>query len=401
MISIVIAVSVLILDGKIFIGKLFFVKSVFLRVVLPVILILPLSCGALPQAPARSETSSASGVTEEIARSRMNAIVVAAQNVSPTVVSVVVTQSRLVSYDPFDVFGFDDFFRDFFPRHTFRQEIKSMGSGVIVDSRGYVVTNAHVVSNATQISVTLPDNRRFDADLVAVDQDRDLALLKISGTNLPVATLGNSDDLMIGEWAIAIGNPFGFLIEDAQPTVTVGVISAVHRDIKSGRGNAVYTDMIQTDAAINPGNSGGALVNALGEVIGINTFIFSHAGGSEGVGFARPINEVKRFINEALGIASTEYEKFTTRIGAVVADINPALRAQFGIVDKKGVVVVEVKVNSVAERLGLMAGDVIMMSNGKMVNSARAFKERFDRQLNQIDLVIDRQGQQLRVIYRL
>ncbi|NPV14801.1 trypsin-like serine protease [candidate division WOR-3 bacterium] len=376
-------------------------KSLAFRIVLLVGLIFPVSCGALPQAPTGNQKVSPATVQEDVTRSRVNAIVVAARNVSPAVVSVVVTQTRVVSYEPFDIFGFDDFFRDFFPRHTFRQEIKSMGSGVIVDQKGYIVTNAHVVTNATRIKVTLPDNRSFDAELVALDPDRDLALLKIPGENLPVATLGNSDELMTGEWAIAIGNPFGFLIEDAQPTVTVGVISALHRDIKSGRGDAVYTDMIQTDAAINPGNSGGPLVNALGEVIGINTFIFSHAGGSEGVGFARPINEVKRFINEALGQASADYEKFSTKIGAVVADINPALRTRFGIAHKKGVVVVEVKGNSIAEKIGLMPGDVILLSNGKVVDGARTFKERLERRLNFIDLVIDRKGEQLRVLYQL
>ncbi len=375
-------------------------NRVYSKFVLLVGLIFPVSCGALPQAPVEGQMVSRTAVQEDVSRSRVNAIVLAAQNVSPAVVSVVVTQTRVVSYEPFGIFGFDDFFRDFFPRHTFRQEIKSMGSGVIVDQRGYIVTNAHVVNNATRIKVTLPDNRSFEAELVAVDLDRDLALLKIPGGNLPVATLGNSDDLMIGEWAIAIGNPFGFLMEDAQPTVTVGVISALHRDIKSGRGNAVYTDMIQTDAAINPGNSGGPLVNALGEVIGINTFIFSHAGGSEGVGFARPINEVKRFIDEALGQASSDYEKFATRIGAVVADINPALRTRFGIAHKKGVVVVEVKSNSIAEKIGLMPGDVILLSNGKVVDGARSWKERIDRQGRFIDLVIDRQGEQLRVLYQ-
>lgn len=376
-------------------------KSVYLITFLLVGLLCPVSCNALPQAPTGKQKILASTVQEDVVRSRMNAIVLAAQMVSPAVVSVVVTQTRVVSYDPFDLFGFDDFFRDFFPRHAFRQEVKSMGSGVIVDPKGYVVTNAHVLSNATQIKVTLPDNRGFNAELVALDHDRDLALLKIPGENLPVAVLGNSDDLLIGEWAIAIGNPFGFLIEDAQPTVTVGVISALHRDIKAGRGNAVYTDMIQTDAAINPGNSGGPLVNALGEVIGINTFIFSHAGGSEGVGFARPINEVKRFINEALGQASGDYEKFSTWIGAVVADINPTLRIRLGITHKKGVVVVEVKSNSIAEKIGLMPGDVILLNNGKVVSSARTFKERFAQRSNQIDLVIDRQGEQLRILYRL
>ncbi|MEO0071770.1 MAG: trypsin-like peptidase domain-containing protein [candidate division WOR-3 bacterium] len=360
----------------------------------------PLACGEMPkQAPSQPPTIAT--VTSDITQSRTNAIVIAAQKVSPAVVSVIVTQTRVVSYDPFGFFGFDDFFRDFFPRHTFRQEIKSMGSGVIVDPKGYIVTNAHVVNNATKIKVTLPDNRSFNAELVALDQDRDLALLKIPGENLPVATLGNSDDLLIGEWAIAIGNPFGFLIEDAQPTVTVGVISALHRDIKSGRGGTIYTDMIQTDAAINPGNSGGPLVNALGEVIGINTFIFSHAGGSEGVGFARPIQEVKRFINEALGQVSAEYERFNTRIGAVVADINPNLRHRFGLAHTKGVVIIDIQEGSLAEKVGLNPGDVILLAFGKVVTSARTLKERLERMGNTIDLVIDRQGEQLRILYQL
>ncbi|MEO0079373.1 MAG: trypsin-like peptidase domain-containing protein [candidate division WOR-3 bacterium] len=268
------------------------------RIVLPLLLaLLPFACGQQPKA-----------TNEAITQSRTNAIVLAARRVSPAVVSVTVTQTRVVTFDPFAGFGFefDDFFRDFFPRHTYRQEVKSMGSGVIVDKRGYIITNAHVVYNASRITVTLPDNRKFPAELIALDTELDLALLKISGKNLPVAPLGNSDDLMIGEWAIAIGNPFGFLIEDAQPTVTVGVISALHRDIRAYRSSGVYTDMIQTDAAINPGNSGGPLCNALGEVIGINTFIFSHAGGSEGVGFARPIGAVKRFMNDVLARAGRQ-----------------------------------------------------------------------------------------------
>ncbi|MEO0067744.1 MAG: trypsin-like peptidase domain-containing protein [candidate division WOR-3 bacterium] len=364
-------------------------------------LLCPLACGEFSSPQNPRPAPSVISVNTEIDRSRTNAIVLAAQRVSPAVVSVIVTQTRIVSYDPFGFFGFDDFFRDFFPRHSFRQEVKSMGSGVIVDAKGYVVTNAHVVNNATKIKVTLPDNRTFDAELLALDSDRDLALLKISGENLPVAPLGNSDDLLIGEWAIAIGNPFGFLIEDAQPTVTVGVISALHRDIRSRQGGPVFTDMIQTDAAINPGNSGGPLVNALGEVIGINTFIFSHAGGSEGVGFARPINEVKRFISEALGQTQVEYERVSTKIGAVIADINPTLRSRFGLAHTKGVVVLQVNEGSIAERIGLLPGDVLLIYQGKVVSSARSLKERLERLEGKIDLVIDRKGEQLRILYQL
>ncbi len=384
---------------KALIVKLITVRNSVKSLLLIALLLYPLACGGTQTHSPPPTAPLAIDVNTDVSRSRVNAIVLAAQRVSPAVVSVVVTQTRVVSYDPFGLWEFDDFFRDFFPRHTFRQEIKSMGSGVIVDPQGHIVTNAHVVRNATKIRVTLPDNRGFDAKLVAIDTDRDLALLQITGENLPVAPLGNSDDLMIGEWAIAIGNPFGFLIEDAQPTVTVGVISALHRDIKSGTSGALYTDMIQTDAAINPGNSGGPLVNAIGEVIGINTFILSHAGGSEGVGFARPINEVKRFINEALGQTTADFERFTTRIGAVVADINPSLRNRFGLTYSKGVVVISVQQGSTAEKIGLLPGDVILAAYGKAVTSARSLKERLERTGPAIDLVINRQGEQLRILY--
>ncbi len=340
-------------------------------------------------------------LTDEITASRANAITRAAQQVSPAVVSVTVTQTRIVSYDPFGGFGFDEFFRDFFPRRQFRQEVKSMGSGVIVSTEGDVITNAHVVAGATAIKVTLPDNREFDATLEGVDETRDLALLKIKGDRLPVAALGNSDELMIGEWAIAIGNPFGFLIEDTRPTVTVGVISALGRDVRSGRSGAVFTDMIQTDAAINPGNSGGPLVNAAGEVIGINTFIFSHSGGSEGIGFARPINDVKQFIREVRGGATAAVQPVATGIGADVADINPTLRRQLGLGRHRGVVVVAVTPGSVAEAIGMARGDIILMAQGKAVSSASAFARTFAQPRGTVDIVIDRGGEQIRLLYRL
>ncbi len=339
----------------------------------------------------------------DISNSRTNAIVIAARNVSPAVVSVTVTQTRVVTYDPFGFGGFDDFFRDFFPRRSFRQEIKSMGSGVIIASGGDVITNAHVVQNATRIKVTLPDNREFEAEIEGIDEMRDLALLKVSGADLPAAKLGNSDDVIIGEWAIAIGNPFGFMIEDAQPTVTVGVVSAVRRDVKSGRDGRVFTDMIQTDAAINPGNSGGALVNAVGEVIGINTFIFSHSGGSEGIGFARPINDVKQFVREVRGQAPAEGGAKTqeTELGAAVSDITAALRTNFNLAYRRGVVVTRVKPGSIAETIGMAPGDVILMAQGKRVNSAAGFARQYARLSGTLDIVIDRGGEQIRLLYRL
>jgi serine protease Do len=339
---------------------------------------------------------------DDISASRTNAIVLAARKVSPAVASVVVTQTRVVTYDPFGGLGFDDFFRDFVPRRAYRQEVKSMGSGVIISDDGDLVTNAHVVLNATQIKVTLPDNRELDAELDGIDEVQDLALLKLKAKDLPAATLGNSDDLMIGEWSIAIGNPFGFMLEDAQPTVTVGVVSALHRDIKSSGGGQVYADMIQTDAAINPGNSGGALVNAAGEVVGINTFIFSHSGGSEGIGFARPINDVKQFVKEARGAAgATNYERVETGLDVTVADINPLLRNSFGLGYRRGVVAVEVKAGGIGETIGMAPGDVILMAQGKTVSSAPAFARLYASLAGTIDIVIDRGDEQIRLLYRL
>ena len=339
---------------------------------------------------------------DNVSASRTNAIVLAARKVSPAVVSVVVTQTRVVTYDPFGGLGFDDFFRDFVPRRAYREQVKSMGSGVIISSDGDLITNAHVVLNATQIKVTLPDNRELDADIEGIDEVQDLALLKLKAKDLPAATLGNSDDVMIGEWSIAIGNPFGFMLEDAQPTVTVGVISALHRDIKSNGADQVYADMIQTDAAINPGNSGGALVNADAEVIGINTFIFSHSGGSEGIGFARPINDVKQFVKETRGTAgAANYQKVETGLDVTVADINPVLRSSFGLGYRRGVVAVAVKAGGVGETIGMAPGDVILMAQGKTVSSATAFARLYARLAGTIDIVIDRGGEQIRLLYRL
>ncbi len=353
------------------------------------LLLAGLACAApQPAAPAAS-----------ISASRQNAITTAAQKVSPAVASIVVTQVQIYTYDPFGGFGIDPFFRDFFPRRQYREEVKSMGSGVIISQDGDCLTNAHVVRNATAIRVTLPDNREFDAEVVGRDDNLDLALLRVKGSSLPTARLGTSSDLMIGEWAIAFGNPFGFLLEDAQPSVTVGVISALHREVKS-QGEGEFSDMVQTDAAINPGNSGGPLVNADGDVIGINTFIFSHSGGSEGIGFARPIDEVKRFIAETRGTAAAQPEKLVTALGASVSDITGALRRRFRLAHSQGVVVVEVEPGSAAAGLGMATGDVILMCQGKVTRTAAAFAQQCRALGPVINIVIDRQGEQIRLLSR-
>ncbi|MEX2015943.1 MAG: trypsin-like peptidase domain-containing protein [Candidatus Hydrogenedentales bacterium] len=239
-----------------------------------------------------------------IAATRRNAIVRAVERVAPAVVSVNVLEIRYErTIDPFmqDFFSFFDF-----PRAQTRIRewpVEGIGSGFIFDKRGYAMTNHHVIRDADFVSVTLPDGREFEVEFVGSDLRTDIAVLKINGAgNLPIAPLGDSDDLLIAEWVIALGNPFGMLVDDPQPSVSVGVISANHRRINPsvGKGQQFYQDMIQTDAAINPGNSGGPLVNGAGEVIGVNTFIFSNSGRSHGLGFAIPANRARRVAEELI-----------------------------------------------------------------------------------------------------
>lgn len=345
---------------------------------------------------------------EKISNQRANAIVLSANKVSPAVVSIAVTQTRIVTYSPFSSPFFDDFWRDFFrdflPQRRYKQEIKGLGSGVIIDPNGYIVTNAHVVEMATEIKVSLPDGRSFDADIIDIDSEEDLALLKIDGKNLPYAKLGNSDDLLIGEWVIALGNPFGFLIEDTKPTVTVGVISAVNREVRASQTGREYKNMIQTDAAINPGNSGGPLVNVLGEVIGINTFILSHAGGSEGVGFAIPINRVKEFIERAKKGAKEKKEVIKVKIerwGIEVSDIDSYLKKKYSLQTNYGAVILKIEENSFAEAIGLDIGDAILSFQDEKVVGAQDLKNKIDNfRGNSIKLIIERSGEKIRIYYR-
>jgi len=372
------------------------------------ILIIIALIGFWQKLPFRPQFNSATAQTTqtEIANSRRNAIVQAAQKVSPAVVSITVTQVRIYSTTPFyfqDPF-LDEFFSDFFPRRRFREQVKGLGSGVIVSSDGRVITNGHVVENATKIVVTLPDNRQFDAEIIDIDQTLDIALLKINGKDLPYAVMGSSDDLMIGEWAIALGNPYGFLLEDTRPTVTVGVISALNRTIKAGRQEGrLYQDMIQTDAAINRGNSGGPLVNADGEVIGINTFIFSQAGGSEGIGFAIPINRTKKFIEDSKKLSSsaeTKIEKVETNLGITVTDVNPSLVRKYRLYTNTGILVIGLEPDKVGKTMGLEIGDVIISINGEIPANAAEFKKLAAKPYRQLNILVDRTGERIRFFYR-
>ncbi len=299
---------------------------------------------------------------QSIDATRRTAIVNAAEKVGPAVVSISVISTEVVAASPFfeDPF-FGQFWREFFPPRYYRQEIRSLGSGVIIDPEGHIVTNEHVVHNAEKIKVTLPDGRTFDGQLIGSDERLDIALLKIKAKNLPYAELGNSDSLLIGEWSIAIGNPFGYLLEDLQPTVTVGVISALHRTFKGG-GERVYRDMIQTDAAINPGNSGGPLVNALGQVVGINTFIITKSGGSEGIGFAIPINMVKKVVQELINYGKVR-EGY---LGVSVQNLTNEIREGIDYPHLWGVIVTSVDPSGPAGKM-IKEGDVIETVNGRKI----------------------------------
>ena len=319
------------------------------------------------EAPEQVRTRLAS-VQEDITSSRQNAIVRAVELVEPCVVSLSVTELRVYSYGPPD-----PFWELFFPRRRIVRKIPSMGSGFIVGADGYVLTNEHVVRDASEIVVTLPDGRQFKVKDVVTDRDTDLALVKIHAENLPYVTLGDSDQATIGEWVIAIGNPFGMIMSDSRPTVTVGVVSALGRDFGPTQGETVYQDMIQTDAAINPGNSGGPLVNCLGEVIGINTFIVSKIEGSIGLGFALPINRAKRIMDEM--VRHGKVRGFWTGLWVENIDTWIAQKLELGGTD--GVIVVKVASDSPAERSGFKVGDVILAVNDKAIHDEQQIRRVF------------------------
>jgi serine protease Do len=317
-------------------------------------------CGAEPGSAGRVAGGRALSAGDAIASSRRTAIVAAAERVSPAVVSVSVVTTRVVRSDPFEGLAHDEFWDRFFPPTEYRERIPGLGSGVLVDDSGLVLTNEHVVRDAEGITVALPDGRQFPARVLGATSTYDLAVLKISGTHLPVAPLGDSDSLMVGEWAIAIGNPFGFLINDTQPSVTAGVISATRRDIKSQVSETgVYKNMIQTDAAINPGNSGGPLVNSDGQVIGINTFIFTQGGGSLGIGFAIPINLARRVIDEIV-----RYGRIRAAWpGMQVQEVTPLLARRLGFREAGGLVISRIEKNGPADRAGVRLGDRLLTVN--------------------------------------
>lgn len=308
---------------------------------------------------------------DQVASSRQNAITRAVAKVSAAVVGINVTEVReqpgLFPADPFfrRFMGDDPFWRQFFGNR--RYEVKGLGSGFIISPDGYIVTNDHVAGNATEITVTLVGGKRLRAELIGSDALSDIALLKVNGDNLPYVSLGNSDEVIIGEWAIAFGNPFGLFEINDKPTVTVGVVSSTGMNLGSAN-NRVYREMIETDAAINGGNSGGPLANSLGEIIGVNTLIYT-AGQSQtfvGYGFAIPINKVKKIVAELRRKGKVERDWYT---GFIAQQVDERVARYFGLSQVQGIIVSDVVRESPAEKTGLKVGDIILEVNGEKVNS--------------------------------
>lgn len=299
------------------------------------------------------------------------------QKVGPAVVTISVSQSIPARQGGY--YGnnpqMDDLLKYFFgipPQQPSRPpkdlKRKGMGSGFILDKEGHILTNDHVVDMADEIEVTLPDGRMFGAKLAGRDPRSDLALIKIEGDNLPTVVLGDSDTVSPGQWTIALGNPFGNVVNNPKPTMTSGIVSAIHRTINVQEEGRLYGDLIQTDASINQGNSGGPLVNLRGEVIGINTLIFSPSGGSVGLGFAIPINRGKSILEDLIQGKEIAH----SWLGIWLQELNAELKKQFGFDEgtPAGSLVFKVEPDSPAAKAGLSSGDVLTHIEGEKIHSS-------------------------------
>lgn len=298
--------------------------------------------------------------------SRQTAITRGIAYVSPAVVGISVTQIRYSQSSATT----DPFWRFMMPGTPlwFQEKFTAIGSGFIYDDDGFIITNAHVVENALDITVTLGDGTQHGAQVIGIDEKTDLALIKIDHKGpYNTAELGNSDQIIMGEWVIALGNPFGLFSESRMPIATAGIISSLHMDFgfKNGR---VYQDMIQTDASINSGNSGGPLVNSEGQVIGINTFIFSgnNNSGSIGIGFALPINRAMGIIDELRSKGFID-RNYTT--GISYRNNNPRTAKLLNLGSDLGVIVVDVIDGSPANRAGIDVGDLIVGLDGQQIQT--------------------------------
>jgi serine protease Do len=316
-----------------------------------------------PSVPSQDKTGQDD---DQLHSSRQNAITRAVAKVSPAVVGINVIAVQTIR-DPFAGFFNDPLFRQFFGDQTYKQQVKELGSGFIISPDGYIVTNDHVAGNATDITVTISGGKQLKAKVVGSDPATDICLLKVDGKDLPCVSVGNSDNVIIGEWAIALGNPFGLFEINDKPTVTVGVISAT--GMKLGQmENRYYRDMIETDAAINGGNSGGPLVNSNGDVIGMNTLIFTGGQTSTyiGYGFAIPVNKIKKIVTDLKKKGKISRD---ITAGFDVQPVDARIALVLGMKQAHGVIVSDIHPGGPAVAAGLKIGDVVLSVNGEEVNS--------------------------------
>lgn len=287
----------------------------------------------------------------DLAESQGNAVV----NISATRISHDAPRGLPPGMMPHDGSPFDQFFHEFFKNRP-PQERHALGTGFVISQDGYVVTNNHVIDGADEIVVKTDKGKEYRAKLIGTDKKLDVALLKVDAKGLPTVHLGDSDKLRVGDWVVAIGNPFGL-----EQTVTAGIVSAKGRVIGAGP----YDHFIQTDAAINPGNSGGPLFNTDGEVVGINTAIYSRSGGNNGIGFAIPINMARPIIDELRRTGHVT----RARLGVFIAAIDEATMQALGLKDKKGALVRQIEKGSAAEKAGIKPGDVIVSVDGTPIKN--------------------------------
>ena len=301
-----------------------------------------------------------------VVASRRTAIVTAVANASPAVVNISAVRNVETRS------AFDEWFWGEITTYPRRRALREVGSGVIVDRKGRILTNHHVIRDADKITVTISDGREFAAQIVGFDDLSDLALLEVDadGVPLPEIQWGDSDTLLIGEWVVAIGNPFGLSIGNAQPTVTAGIVSATQRTLTIE--GLYHEDLIQTDASINPGNSGGALVNIHGELIGINTVIRSTSGGSQGVGFAIPVNKARKVVQQITKYGSVIPPYFALEVQPITEELSEKLSMSHNT----GILVSEIEKRSPIADAGIKRGDVIVAISGQRIKNEEDFNAR-------------------------
>ena len=340
---------------------------------------------------------------DEISKSRRNVITEAVGKISPAIVSVNVlsvreyrSRSPFRSRDPI----LREFFPEFFKDRTYQQEVQNMGSGFIISDDGYILTNDHVVQDAKKIVVTMSGGSKEEVVLIGSDPASDIALLKFEKENLDYIPMGNSDDVMIGEWAIAAGNPFGLFENYKYPTVTVGVVSAIDRDFGEMQGR-FYQDMIQTDASINHGNSGGPLCNALGQAIGMNTFIYtgsSVAEGSVGIGFAIPINRIKKILEHLKKYGKVDRDFW---VGLKVQNLSGIVAKKIGYNSTNGVLITSIDRGCPAESAGIELGDIVLKIEDTLIKDDQDVFDVFygsDLKVgDEIEILLWREGKELKM----